>query len=45
MQQMGLAEAIANSISALPEELQGLFWANITVVGGNALFPGFKNRL
>lgn len=45
MQQSGLADAIAQSIAALPDELQGMFWANVTVVGGNSLFPGFKERL
>ena len=25
--------------------LQGLLWANIGLVGGNVLFPGFKERL
>ena len=43
--QAGLAHTIANSISATPEDLQGLFWANIGLIGGNVMFPGFKERL
>lgn len=43
--QMGLAAAIAFSISLLPEELHGLFWANIGLIGGNTKFPKFRVRL
>lgn len=45
MNQAGLAESILDSIEALPEELRGMFWANIVCVGGNAAFPGFGARL
>lgn len=45
LDQMGLAAAIAYSIGFLPEELQGLFWANIALIGGNAKFPNFRARL
>jgi len=45
MKQAGLAEAIADAITSLPESLQGLFWANVTLVGGNTLLPGFTERL
>jgi actin-related protein 6 len=45
LQQQGLPEAIATSISRLPEDLQGLFWANITLVGGNCKIPGLLPRL
>lgn len=45
LEQMGLAKTIAHSISLLPEELQGMFWANIGLVGGSTKFPNFKTRL
>jgi len=45
LDQIGLAQAIAHSISLLPEELQGMFWCNIGVIGGNVKFPGFVPRL
>ncbi|KAF8739517.1 hypothetical protein AX14_009296 [Amanita brunnescens Koide BX004] len=43
--QMGLAAAIAFSIGLLPEELHGLFWANIGLIGGNTKFSKFRARL
>ncbi|KAL7411885.1 actin family [Mrakia frigida] len=43
--QVGIPEAIAQSIALLPEDLQGMFWSNIGVFGGSTLFPGFKERL
>ena len=45
LKQQGLADTIASAILKLPEELQGLYWANITVVGGTANLPGFVDRL
>lgn len=45
MNQSGLAESIAHSIASLPEEVRGMFWANIVCVGGNAGFDGFGQRL
>lgn len=45
LDQLGLPGAIARSISLLPEDLRGMFWANIGLVGGSTLFPGFVNRL
>jgi actin-related protein 6 len=45
LEQCGLAEMVARSISLLPEELQGMFWANIGLIGGNTKLPGFKARL
>ena len=45
LDQVGLAQAIAHSISLLPEELHGMFWGNIGLIGGNARFPGFVPRL
>ncbi|ETW81470.1 hypothetical protein HETIRDRAFT_318154 [Heterobasidion irregulare TC 32-1] len=45
MGQSGVAMTIAHSIALLPEDLQGMFWANIGLIGGNAKFPGFAPRL
>ncbi|KAF9518687.1 hypothetical protein BS47DRAFT_1416435 [Hydnum rufescens UP504] len=45
LDQSGLAHTIANSISSLPEELQGMFWGNIGLVGGNFNIPGIVDRL
>ncbi|KAL8276167.1 hypothetical protein RQP46_011425 [Phenoliferia psychrophenolica] len=45
LNQAGLPETIAHSIASLPTEVQGLFWANISCIGGNAAFPGFVGRL
>ncbi|KAH8822327.1 actin-domain-containing protein [Flagelloscypha sp. PMI_526] len=45
LDQAGIAESIARSISKQPEELQEMFWANIGVIGGSTEFPGFKERL
>ncbi|KAF9240261.1 actin family [Melanogaster broomeanus] len=45
LEQMGLPDAIAACIALLPEDLQGMFWANIGVIGGNTQFPGFHERL
>ncbi|KAJ6514420.1 actin-like protein ARP6, partial [Mycena vitilis] len=45
LDQSGLPETIATSISLLPEDLQGMFWANIGLIGGNTKLPGFRQRL
>ncbi|KIM53456.1 hypothetical protein SCLCIDRAFT_1222774 [Scleroderma citrinum Foug A] len=45
LEQSGLPGTIATSISLLPHDLQGMFWANIGLIGGNAQFPGFYERL
>ncbi|KAI0819238.1 actin-like protein Arp6 [Trametes gibbosa] len=36
---------VAASISHLPQDLQGLFWANIALIGGNTALPGLRERL
>lgn len=43
--QSGLAATIAASIALLPEDLRGMFWENIGLIGGNTLFPGLRQRL
>ncbi|XP_006462962.1 hypothetical protein AGABI2DRAFT_72217 [Agaricus bisporus var. bisporus H97] len=45
LEQAGLAATIAHSISLLPEDIQGMFWANIGLIGGSSKFPGFRIRL
>ena len=45
LEQMGIAATIAHCISLLPEDLQGMFWANIGLIGGSTKFPGFRDRL
>jgi actin-related protein 6 len=43
--QLGIPEAILKSISALPEDIRDIFWANIGVIGGNCQLRGFTKRL
>ncbi|GBG92461.1 hypothetical protein CBR_g55542 [Chara braunii] len=43
--QAGLAECIVTSVEATPPELHPLLYANVLLVGGCSLFPGFVERL
>lgn len=45
LDQSGIAGTIAASIEILPSDVQGMFWANIALVGGNTEMPGFRQRL
>lgn len=45
MRQAGIAETVMQSLSVLPTGLHPAFLANILVIGGNALLPGFIDRL
>ncbi|XP_008410839.1 actin-related protein 6 [Poecilia reticulata] len=45
IQEMGIPEAIADSVQSLPEEMHPHFYKNIVLTGGNLLFPGFRERL
>lgn len=45
MKQAGISDIILQSLSVLPPGLHPVFLANILVVGGNALIPGFLERL
>ncbi|KAK4902686.1 Actin-related protein 6 [Elasticomyces elasticus] len=45
MSQPGLCGVILQSINSLPEGLRQVFLANIIVVGGSGLLPGFVERL
>lgn len=43
--QMGLAQTIAHVIEQMPEDEQGLFWANIGFIGGLAYTETLGIRL
>lgn len=45
MKQAGVPEMIVQSLSVLPPGLHAAFLANVLVVGGNAVIPGFMERL
>lgn len=45
MKQAGIPEIILQSLSVLPTGLHPAFLANVLVVGGNSLIPGFMERL
>ncbi|KAI8349703.1 actin family [Blakeslea trispora] len=45
LDQAGIPEAIVQSVSACDEAMQGLLYANIVLVGGNAHLPGFQERI
>ncbi|KAJ5142969.1 uncharacterized protein N7515_001756 [Penicillium bovifimosum] len=45
MQSAGIPDMILQSLSVLPTGLHAAFLANVLVVGGNALIPGFMERL
>ncbi|XP_065165143.1 actin-related protein 6 [Atheta coriaria] len=41
----GMAECIGHSIKRCPKEYQAEIAQNVILVGGNTLFPGFRDRL
>ncbi|XP_055947312.1 actin-related protein 6-like isoform X2 [Argiope bruennichi] len=43
--EMGIPEAIIYCIETCPEEIQPHMYKNILLTGGNACFPGFKDRV
>lgn len=45
MKQAGIPDIISQSLSVLPTGLHPAFLANVLVVGGNCLLPGFMERL
>lgn len=45
IQQTGLPETIAYVISQMPEEMQGMFWAHIGVIGGLGNVEALGERL
>lgn len=45
MNQLGLSETIAEVISQMPEELRGMYWANIGIFGGLGYVDALGERL
>ncbi|PYI24265.1 Actin/actin-like protein [Aspergillus violaceofuscus CBS 115571] len=45
MKQAGIPDIVLQSLSVLPTGLHPAFLANVLVVGGNSLLPGFMERL
>ncbi|KAG9510640.1 Actin-related protein 6, partial [Fragariocoptes setiger] len=45
IEQVGIVEAIVDSINSIPEKLRPHLFENILLTGGNALFEGFKERV
>jgi actin-related protein 6 len=45
IQEAGLPQSTMQSLAVLPEALKAAMLANIVVVGGNSLIPGFMERL
>ena len=45
LNQMGLADTIAEIISEMPEELRGMYWANIGIFGGLGYVDALGERL
>lgn len=43
--QVGIVESIVDSIHSLPKQIQPHLYANVVLVGGNVLIPGFKERV
>lgn len=43
--QIGLSHAIIHSIESLPEEYRPHLYENILLIGGNACFPGYRDRV
>ncbi|XP_022207751.2 actin-related protein 6 isoform X2 [Nilaparvata lugens] len=43
--QMGITEAIVNSVASCPEEVRPHLFNNVLIVGGCAKFPGFQQRV
>ncbi|XP_054712753.1 actin-related protein 6-like [Uloborus diversus] len=45
LNEMGLSDSILYCISTTPEEVQPHLYKNIVLTGGNACFPGFRDRV
>ncbi|XP_049579355.1 actin-related protein 6 isoform X1 [Syngnathus scovelli] len=45
IQEMGIPEAIVDSVRSLSQDMQPHMYGNIILTGGNVLFPGFRERL
>jgi len=45
LNQLGLSDTIAEVISEMPEELRGMYWANIGIFGGLGYVEALGERL
>ncbi|KAF9909337.1 Actin- protein 6 [Lobosporangium transversale] len=45
MEQAGIPEAVVDAVSSCDEEIQGMLYANVVLIGGNARLPGFRRRV
>lgn len=45
LEQSGIGETVADSLRACPVELHAQLLSNIVLVGGNACFPGYADRV
>ncbi|KAG0378626.1 Actin- protein 6 [Mortierella sp. AD032] len=45
MNQAGIPEAIVDAISSCDEEIRGMLYANVVLIGGNSKLPGFRKRV
>lgn len=45
LNQSGIAEATRQALDSCPEEVRSLLMANVVLTGGNANFPGYKERM
>ncbi|RWS24460.1 actin-related protein 6-like protein, partial [Leptotrombidium deliense] len=43
--EIGISQAIVHSIESQPEEIKPHLYENILLIGGNACFPGYKERI
>jgi len=43
--QVGIVEAIVDSINSLPKQIHPFLYANIVLTGGNVNIPGFRERV
>lgn len=43
--QIGIVEAIVDSINSLPRKLHPFLYRNVVLIGGNASMPGYKERI
>ncbi|XP_022653143.1 actin-related protein 6-like [Varroa jacobsoni] len=43
--QMGICEAMTHAVKSLPKDVHPHMYSNILLTGGNALFPGFRERV
>jgi actin-related protein 6 len=45
MKEMGLSEAIVDSVQACHADIQPHLYNNIVLIGGNSLMTGFRDRM